>query len=972
MRWPRFTLLQLFLATALCGLLAGWLTQVWQAGAAAQLAGMEISPDGKWLAARYLGGETKVWDISGPQPREVTNLPLPRGPLMQMRFTLGDALLVHAAGGRSSELVRIDLKTGRATTLIRSSQPFYTWAASQDGTTAVTCGAFVVGVKPTYDVWDLAAKKHVGRHALPISGLVERLEIDGRGSTLVVSDVTQTNVWACDVETGNVVRTVPSLAFSRWSLSGDGTLWTFQWPAIAGGTTQPSIEGLDLRDGNRAPTILEAGGLPLGLYAPQDGSRILVCSHYGVELWDAKRKRRLWAAIEPMDTSLFSRNVLMLRDAWRMSSDGSRIVTTSGMDQIRVLDGRTGQSLFLVGGINRLAYTTGYAAGFIVWAIAWGLLSRRQRLKEVAAGSLVRPKSLSTWPRTSAALAALTLLIVVVAVQLASAWAGGAWGGLFWLVPLAALGVLALIVLRVVWALVHPLSYARDQARLLTGERGRRDSQRMIHGWFLGRSTIEDCFRQQVEEVRRQASAILGREIQLKYLLLVIGVQRQEQFDRLHRSHVPHGAITVQRWGLDEVRIGEETCTGYAIPPCQGLRHAAALALLRRYWHSDVPQWLSVGLVNRMARDTSDHDAELARNQRFLRGVAGDRLEELWNAAFEYTPQQWRGMILGKEDPQQLQAVMEASALFVSLSAYFLADDAGPRREQFLAFVRGIGHAEDADAAFVRVFGHPPRDLYAQWRKWLDQQPPGALEPPREEVSCAIRGVLLPTLVDSGVSLAERRRCIVVLGGCGDLAAVRPLIEILEDEDEDESDLAAEALWALRGISGRAASEDPVSWRSWLAATSPQNVFLPTMAAVTASFDERDAASAGRVESRRVAWSLPQLLARAPTALRWSWFLWAASGIWGIAFAVAFSFYMTAWMVLPIYGITFVIGLIALVRGSGRHWWGIQRLPRYQTAALLGCDPLSAGSGMIAMGLLNTRAVRDFLSAANDASFRSR
>jgi hypothetical protein len=127
-----------------------------------------------------------------------------------------------------------------------------------------------------------------------------------------------------------------------------------------------------------------------------------------------------------------------------------------------------------------------------------------------------------------------------------------------------------------------------------------------------------------------------------------------------------------------------------------------------------------------------------------------------------------------------------------------------------------------------------------------------------------------------------------------------------------------------------------------------------------------------RVATRRFAPSLPHLLSRAPGPLRWAWFLWTVSGMWGVAMAVALSFYLTAWIVLPIYGISFVIGLLSLVRGSGRHWWGIERLPRHQTAAILGCDPISAASGLITMGLMNSARVRDFLRQANDASFRSR
>jgi hypothetical protein len=69
MRLPRFSLLQLFLATALAGLLCGWLVQSWRAGERVSIKVAEISADGKQVAVAYLWGNIELWDVSGRAPK---------------------------------------------------------------------------------------------------------------------------------------------------------------------------------------------------------------------------------------------------------------------------------------------------------------------------------------------------------------------------------------------------------------------------------------------------------------------------------------------------------------------------------------------------------------------------------------------------------------------------------------------------------------------------------------------------------------------------------------------------------------------------------------------------------------------------------------------------------------------------------------------------------------------------------------
>ena len=110
MRWPRFTLLQLFLVMALIGLLAGWLQQAWETRSQGQLMSVEISPDGKFVAAMYWSRGPKVWDISGVRPQQIaanqlTKEHLPEYPFTPfLRFVDDGSVVFHRYTPRGSEV----------------------------------------------------------------------------------------------------------------------------------------------------------------------------------------------------------------------------------------------------------------------------------------------------------------------------------------------------------------------------------------------------------------------------------------------------------------------------------------------------------------------------------------------------------------------------------------------------------------------------------------------------------------------------------------------------------------------------------------------------------------------------------------------------------------------------------------------------------------------------------------------------
>jgi hypothetical protein len=314
-------------------------------------------------------------------------------------------------------------------------------------------------------------------------------------------------------------------------------------------------------------------------------------------------------------------------DNWRLSADGSRVVGLTGRDGIAVYDAATGTRLHLLGGFNRPLHAAMYSVAFIGWAVAWGLVVRRQRLREIAAGVVLpAPVRHSPW-RGVAWLLAIMLVITFAYATLSSQALAGRFS--LWrffssagtILGLIFLAIAAVVAIQFVYAWAFPVGFARRQARLLTREQGRHVNCGMLHGWFLGQSTVETDFPRHIEEVRLQLSDLLGRETVLRYPLLVIGVEDQDQFDKLHARHMPHGAISVQRWWVDEVRICQEAFRRYAASPsraaeCGRVALSAAMALV-------VPR-LGTALIGYTSREDR-YEADIRQGLRF-RAAAAERL----------------------------------------------------------------------------------------------------------------------------------------------------------------------------------------------------------------------------------------------------------------------------------------------------------------------------------------------------------
>jgi hypothetical protein len=854
--------------------------------------------------------------------------------------------------------------------MVRAPSQLLAWDVSLDGTTAVSSTFSPTGTAATIDIWDLTTGQPKKQIKIAGSSYLHEVAIDAKAKTVAARDASNHKLHLFDARTGQPVRDFSvNSPFQAWALARDGNHVVVSSNAVPLDPTSATEILVCRLDANASELQkIITGAYLWGFELSRDGSRLAVWSPQRVEVWNVRSGKRLWQTENGLSLNPWATNFSLMMDNWRLSADGSRIVGLTGRDGIGIYDAATGTRLHLLGGFNRPLHAAMYSVAFLVWAVIWGLVARRQRLREIAAGVVAPPPVLrSPWSGIYWLLGILLVITLVYATLSSQALAGGfsLWRfftGAGTILGLIFLAIAVVVAIQYAYAWAFPVAFARRQARLLTREKGRQVQHGMVQGWFLGESTIEREFPRHIEEVRRLVSDLLGREIVLRYPLLVIGLEHQDQFDKLHARHMPHGAISVQRWWVDEVRICQEAFCRYAASPVQGLRNASALALVRRYWRMDVPQWLGTWLIGYCSREDR-YEADIRQATRLLRTLDAGQLKERWDQLFGYSLLAWSRLVLAKEDADELRQLSEINALASSLGAFFLLSP--ERREKLFAFVRGLGRKVHVDEAFSRQFGVRPAELFDQWRAWLEEQPIVPFDRPRPEAAAYVRQFLLPDIVNPHVRIEQRRRSVVALAATGDLSAAETMIAILADET---SPLRADALWSLRALTGHAGGENVDEWREWLStaagppsepppvrSTWPQD--LPLEEPVQAQLADGPA----RLAVTPSAPTIMDRLNNPPWELGVARLVWGIGGVWGIIIATSLAFYIAVPLVLPFLGGLLLVGLMTLSRAAGRLWWGLDRLPAYQMGCFFSCDPVNTVGGLITAILVRSAPVKDYL-----------
>ncbi len=977
MRWPRFTLLQLFLFTALIGLLAGWWTQSRRVSLRSTLRGVELSPDGKRLAASYLWGNIDVWDLSGSQPRTIANHRQSSDAIIGLKFLNDRSIVLHQWRGNRVEIVAWNLETGRQRVAVQKQGYGTAFDVSLDGNIVATADAMsAVGATATIEVWDLKSGKPIRQLNVSQLDWSSPLALDERGSLLVALDSDRTSWQLINTQTGKKVGELPRGRYSQsWSLSSDGsTLAAVMWPGATNRRTslKPSyyVEIFDLGKPDAQPRTIELAEFPMSIQLSQDGARLLVKNFRSAALWDSVAGQELCKYEFPRATNFYPHYLPSAEHQRLMSADGKIVALPTERGEIQILDAATGQRLLTVGGTHQLRDTILYCAAFIGWAVAWGLVSRREKLRQPATTPTPVMPTFGFRLRTQRRTLVLALVLIVILCGLLAWLLNGIVGN--WLNVRPGVGLFLAIFFTVLFSIfgymylkmrLWPLRASLRIAQSIVGNTGRRQRQGKVTGFFAGESTIEHTYLKHIDEIRQKLSDILGRDLQIKSKLLVIGLERTHDYYLLNRTRLSHGGIVMTHLFAEECRVCEELAHRDGTTATVMLRATLALALLRRHWRIDAPVWLSAVVSAYLAAD-EHRPATLRRAHRMLLGILGDDALTMSREFLSMPLMERYKQIFQKDDPAILRELTLSQAIAVSLGEFLLGDRGGAQRDKMLEVIRSVGRKGNIDEALQRVFGHNAAGLIGPWWEWVQRQPLAPWEPPPEEARWAIAELTRSIGPASSLPLVEQQRNVTVLGAVCDLAAVPTLLAILESPQHP---LRAEAFWALRGISGEHWEDDPPRWRTWWQEVEPQmgaasTADRPPIAAQWTGGPWSDdivkaelataiqAAENPAADQPHEPWQLPA--ARA---------LMGAGGVWGIVFTVAVSFYSGTIVMIPTLGIALLIGLLATSRAAGRHWWGLRTAAGLQIAAIVGCDPLQSVAGIAGAALLRTSAVRRYL-----------
>jgi WD40 repeat protein len=378
-RIPRFTSLQLFLATALCALVLGLFTAAWRASNYSQVTAVRFSPDGKYLAARYESGDIQVWDVGSRRPRRVAAIASP-SPWAGLHFAGNETLVdvpCHSSRGRILATVHtLHLPTGR----LRSG---FSCQTAADGLLYAAAGntlLFVDWPTSTAHCYSLRDQKLVRS----IPGLKHwwgfSLSADGRN--LVIPDGTDA-VQVYDLATGRVLHREAAEASVPPAISYDGRRLAF----VCWHTPGAVLGVRDLAD-NGPIRILSPEMAVRWIAFSADGGRLATAGHEGAELFDTQTGRCVGRIL--FDDTYRASKWTAPATSWRsggglgqfsLSADGQTLASFDGT-RILLWDFNGGTLRRTIASDSRAMQIVLLVTVFAVWSAAWGIVSRRQRERE--------------------------------------------------------------------------------------------------------------------------------------------------------------------------------------------------------------------------------------------------------------------------------------------------------------------------------------------------------------------------------------------------------------------------------------------------------------------------------------------------------------------------------------------------------------------------------------------------------------
>lgn len=813
-----FSITQLLLITALCGLVAGLVAASRRESSTRYLHGLAFSPDGRLLAALGATDSIVVWDLSRDPPTRA-DLSMAANVHYGQPCTFIDestvAMLVSPTTPTYSvEILFWDvIRDVRKKSIVLRPVPSVV-AFSSDGRRAATVNMAAAG-GGAVDLWDLTTGKQYGTITPNNTPHLAAISDDGKTLTVVPLSADSSSVTAeiWSVDPPKLLKTLdagPALVGS--ALSSDG-----RWLLTNAGDSKP-LWNLT----TDASMPLESDTWYHSSQFSSDGKSLATVEFDGVDVWDTSTGKLRGRIADAGSQYGYYPNTAAI------SPDG-KLVAVATCEDVSLWDAHTFRRVRTLSRSRRMLSIVMFSTGFIAWAAVWGVVGRRRRQREspdvpVPAASTKLPASIDAALNPGRFWLRFLLTFAILAAILAWCLAGlvqYAWDLAYWS-AFAATFAMTLFVLPTLYLLGHwvwrltvwpskgTLERNVKRATEVAGMPGRRVEFGPVTAIFFGSSQFDLTLQQEYEAVLERFSKLAGEPVEPRDPLLVLVFERPEIFDAYFQGHMPLGGAYWTFRGR-QIIMCEQTSLDRLTEPRRVLRILFGHYFWEQYKRFLAEPWLQM-IVSRLAATDSEPDV-LCRDHRAIR-VWQQRDAASIEPGLLTMPQcEAARLMLDTHQPENFRRSTCYGYQMASLADFLAGPHSGKRREQFQAFLRDLKRGERSVDAFVRHFGHGFDQLMREWHAWALTQEIRPYDPPPPIVRRHIKEQLVPLIADKDAPLDERSEAIRHMGAGAYPTCAYVLIDLLRSGDA--SALRDEAVWALERISGETHGDDAAAWQEW-------------------------------------------------------------------------------------------------------------------------------------------------------------
>ncbi len=1010
------SILQLLLLTALCAMCAGVIAVSRQNAGVHFVQRLVFSPDGRWLAACYVDGSIRVWDVA-------------RRSTASRRVTLGDqSAFIDVSGARfidddtlvvvkqaytpqrSDRLLLWDVRRNEPVKTIPFTPMAEIWAVSPAGGLAATSAQGMPyaytptppagATEVTIELWDLEQGR--GRFVLKPSKPFHELIFSSDGKKLVaVGSSGDANVlvqlWDTDTSAVRLLELESNSSGPFAVLSGDGKRlaflswgWSSEYPRYS-----VNVCDLETSDEFARFDLGECGTWIDTIQFSEDGRRLMASTYDGeMRLWDIASRK----SPEGFADSGLAR--LRQCDAAAFSHDG-RWIATGSNSMISLWDAESFAHVADLYRDRRSWAGLAYSLGFIGWAVVWGWLARRRRARDerrIAAAeeqertlpniirATLRPGR--TWLKVLLIALGIGVFLAWLWAEQLQSWLGWSYAGAF--VVLVPVSIIAFAVLVLGIAFVPPAirrwrgaPYVRGirRAEKSAGVTGRRVRVGPVTGCFFGDSQLAATFVEDYDAVRLRFEEWFGVPIEPRRPLTVMVFERTDWYEAHLDGHLPMAGVY---WMAPDrqVLICEEMSLRWLTEPRRLWR-----VLLARYLFEQVKGFrLTAGLANVLGFDSLfDLDDDFPQRVHRRLQAMMQRGEVPWQQnPLTVTDRELAAVVFDPDRRKALKAVTAFQTLCASLAEYLLGPAAGGRRDKFGQFLRRWKRGEPVQQSLLVCLGEDAEHFQQSWQQWSLDHPTDPVGRASPEVENYFAAHVLPRIADATAPVTERADAIRHLGASGYEIGIDALIGLLRDDGSEL--LHGDVVWALESISGRLHGNDVASWVRWWAErreeiertgnASTDEIYVAELAGdaaepVLAELLEQEKPSVTGEESsgdsatpspgdRVMPKSAVASTAETQRRMKTLWVLLLIGGMIAVFWSVYWTMYLgQEWMFSSVLGI--LVGVHAVTRFTGRETRNLRASTLLLSLSVLFCNIPSSLIGMIAGRRLNHPQVRQYV-----------